>query len=59
MGRKNKAEQHFNHYCQHQDRQEYLQLVLFESSAQTRADLGSESGSNQQEQRQNEIDGSV
>ena len=48
MGRKDQADQHFNHYSQHQ-----------ESGAQARTDLGSESGSDQQEQRQNKIDGSV
>ena len=45
------TKQHFNHYDQNKDGQEYLELVVFEPSAQTRADLSSESGSNQQQQR--------
>ena len=59
MGWQDQTEQHFNHYDQHQDGQEYLELVVSESGAQTRTDLGSESRSDQQEQGQNKINGSV
>ena len=59
MGWKDQTDQHFNHYGQHQDGKKYFELVVFEPGAQTRTDLGSESGSDQQEQRQNKIDGSV
>ena len=59
MGWKDQTEQHFNHYAQNQDGQEYLELVVSESYAETRTDLSSESGSDQKKQRQNKIDGSV
>ena len=59
MGRQDQAEQHFRHYYQHQHCQKYLQLVLFEPGAQTRTDLGAESGADQKQEGQNEIDGSV
>ena len=49
MGWQNQTEQHFDHDDQHQDGQKYFELVVFEPGAQTRTDLGSESGSDQQQ----------
>ena len=59
MGGNDKSEKHLYHYQQNNYGKIYLDLIIFEPCAQTSADLGPQGGSDQEQQGQDEIYGTI